>query len=311
MPEPQPFHAGEIAVQERAGERAVALHNGRIVGSSLAAPHRDFLAAQRTLAVAACDAEGRPWASLWCGAAGFAQSDDDGRRLRIEPPHDPVQTLLSAGAPIGLLAIDLTTRRRLRVNGRVEGKTATCLEVDVHEAFPNCPKYIQRRELSPASKACAEPPTRGTRLDREQLASYARADTLFVASRHPDGALDVSHRGGAPGFVRVVDRATLRIPDYRGNGMFQTLGNFELDPRAGVVLVDFTRRRLLSLTGTVRVLYAHEDAAHPTGGTGRYWEFSVEAWVDFGLEADFGFVLREASPLNPPPFRPSTSSHDP
>ena len=113
------------------------------------------------------------------------------------------------------------------------------------------------------------------------------------------GGTDVSHRGGHPGFVQVGANRALRIPDYEGNAMYQTLGNFTVDPRAGLALIDFDRRRVLSLTGKTSVEFGAEDIQHPTGGTGRYWSFTVERWVEFSLPSMMTWTLVERSPFIP------------
>src|SRR5262249_41654158 len=107
-------------------------------------------------------------------------------------------------------------------------------------------------------------------------------------------------RGGDRGVVRVVGENKIRVPDYPGNSMFQTLGNFEVDRRGGVVLVDFERRRLLSLTGTVAGAFGAEDPEAPTGGTGRYWELVIASWLDYPMPVGFGFRFVDRSPFNPP-----------
>jgi hypothetical protein len=66
--------------------------------------------------------------------------------------------------------------------------------------------------------------------------------------------VDVSHRGGKPGFVRLDDDCTLIVPDFSGNCQFNTFGNLELNPRAGMLFVDFDRGNLLYLTGTAEVI---------------------------------------------------------
>ena len=76
------------------------------------------------------------------------------------------------------------------------------------------------------------------------------SDTCFVASAHPDGPADVSHRGGKAGFIRV-SKNTLTVPDYPGNSMFNTLGNMALNPRAGMLFLDFQQNRQLQITGSV------------------------------------------------------------
>ena len=98
--------------------------------------------------------------------------------------------------------------------------------------------------------------------------------------------------------------------------MFQTLGNFEVDPRAGLALIDFERRRVLSLTGRVATVFGEEDPHHPTGGTGRYWTFTIARWTEFSLPLPMRWTLVDRSPLNPGSAprratREASSIHDP
>ncbi|HZT54921.1 MAG TPA: pyridoxamine 5'-phosphate oxidase family protein [Burkholderiaceae bacterium] len=300
-----PFHAGELEVQQRAGQRALAASNGAMVEDHLTPGACRFAAQQRLVAVAARDASGWPRAALWLGAPGFLRCADE-RTFAVALPRlcaqDPVRAGLAAGASLGLLLVDLRTRRRLRVNGSVARVDDVELTLAVREAFANCPKYVQRREpdaRAPAPGGSAAT-VAGTVLDAERTARIARADTVFVASGHKARGLDASHRGGEAGFVRVLDPRTLRFPDYPGNGMFQTLGNLAVDPRAGVAVVDFDHGRVLSLTGTVRTRFDEaEDPAWPTGGTGRYWELDVRDWLEHPLPSAPGWRLVEPSPFNP------------
>jgi uncharacterized protein len=116
---------------------------------------------------------------------------------------------------------------------------------------------------------------------------------------HRERGVDVSHRGGLPGFVRVVADGTIRIPDYTGNSMFTTLGNFDLDPRCGLAFVDFERRRILSVTGRATLEFGVEDTTHPTGGTARYWSCAIDRWLEFPLLTATRWMLVERSPFNP------------
>src|SRR5262245_8801280 len=173
----------------------------------------------------------------------------DGSQLTLEVPRMqdvaasfPILHQIAPGDHVGLLFIELATRRRLRVNGIVGKRLGDALWIRVAEAYPNCPKYIQRRELvSAADEKPAPhpaPSAEGTVVD-ESLARLIRdADTFFVASAHPNGSVDCSHRGGKPGFI-TVEGNTLHIPDYPGNSMFGTLGNLVLNPRAGLTFIDF------------------------------------------------------------------------
>jgi len=304
MKEKESFHEGEIAVQERAGERAIALRNGGGLGQVIMPGALPFLAEQRLIAVATYDARGRVWVAAWFGPPGFVTSDD-GRRVTIAGTgrDDPVSTALCEGNPAGILAIELSTRKRLRINGVVESIADDRVEIDVREAFANCPKYIQRRTVREADQGIPVAPVAfGRALDDVRRDAIVRADTLFVGSVHPERGVDASHRGGAPGFVRVIGGASLRIPDYRGNGMFQTLGNFESDARASIAVVDFVRARVLSMTGAATLRFQGEDPLHPTGGTGRYWDFELEEWCEVSMPGELSYQLLEAWRFNPPPF---------
>jgi uncharacterized protein len=301
------YHAGEIAVQERAGERSVAQRRGGMIGDRLVEGARAFLGRQGVAAVGAAALDGALWASLWCGAEGFLRGDDEGERLEVISALDrtldvdPVRPLIQAGAPLAMLVIDFVTRQRLRINGIVTRADATGLELRAREVFGNCNKYIQRRQRSDDLSASeVAPPIHGHALDDERRDFIARTDTAFVASIHPVRGLDVSHRGGKPGFIWLEPDGTLRMPDYPGNSMFQTLGNFEVDTRAGLALIDFERRRVLSLTGNAVAVFGEEDPRHPTGGTGRYWSFTMARWVEFPLPP-IRWTLIDRSPFNPVP----------
>jgi len=244
MPNANEYHAGEIAVQQRAGERSIAARRGGMIGDRLVDGARAFLSRQGVAAVGAEAPDGTVWASLWNDAAGFLRAADDGEHVEVIPALDrtvdvdPVRPIVQAGAPLGMLVIDLATRQRLRINGIVTRADALGMELRVRETFGNCNKYIQRRQRSDAPTSEVAPVTHGHALDAERRDFIARTDTAFVASIHPVRGLDVSHRGGQPGFIWVESDGTLRMPDYPGNSMFQTFGNFEVDPRAGLALID-------------------------------------------------------------------------
>src|SRR5262249_16802352 len=136
-------------------------------------------------------------------------------------------------------------------------------------------------------------------VDEARRALVERADTAFVGSIHPARGADASHRGGAPGFITVVDATTLRVPDYRGNSMYMTLGNFAIDPRASLAVIDFDQGRAVSFSGSAHLRFEAEDPNHPTGGTGRYWDLVIREWVQINLPPAARWQLRENSPYNP------------
>jgi uncharacterized protein len=314
------FHPGEIAVQVRAGQREIAAARESLIRPRLSHAANVFVETQDIVAVAATAPDGTLWASLWCvqvgrelddvrGTRGFLHGDDDGGSLTIlydldVHASDPVRPIVRPNEPLGLLVIDLETRRRLRINGIVRRADRAGLEVDIREALVNCPKYIQKRVRAGAvpdasASGAGAAVEHGWTLDEEMRGLIARTDTLFVASAHGDRGLDVSHRGGDPGFVRVVDHRTLRIPDYPGNSLFQTLGNFEVDRRCGLAFVDFERSRILAATGHALSEFGSEDPTHPAGGTGRYWSFTVDRWIEFSLSSSARWTLVERSAFNP------------
>jgi predicted pyridoxine 5'-phosphate oxidase superfamily flavin-nucleotide-binding protein len=302
----EPFHAGEIAVQERAGEREIARRRGSIVSPRIIPGALEFLAQQEFLALSVAGDDGHLWTSVWCGQSGFVQSVD-GTNVDIRPsrmatsPDDPVFGRLAVGRDVGILAIEFASRRRLRINGTVDRLTADAIGVRVRESVPNCPKYIQRRERHEAQPAPVGRTVRqsGGRLDAERRALVERADTAFVGSLHPARGVDASHRGGARGFIHVIDETTLRIPDYPGNSMFLTLGNYAIDPRASLAALDFERGLILCCSGSARLQFGAEHPEHPTSGTGRYWELTIREWVQFALTPLMRWALLEASPFNP------------
>ncbi len=300
-----PYHAGERTVQEKAGERDRAVVNSRAVGTRIPAQAESFLCEQRYCVLGACSPDGDPWATFLAGPPGFARADDSGSRLKLNLLDDrgllhtlPPFASLRAGDSLGALFIDLMTRRRLRLNGYAESVTRGRLEVRIEQAYGNCPKYIQRREAISRAAVPAGAVARGRGPLSGELAEWvAAADTFFVAGKHPDGPADASHRGGAPGFIRLKQGA-LRIPDYPGNSMFNTLGNFVLYPRAGLCFVDFERNRQLQITGDVRL---HLDSGED-GGPGRYWELLPRAWVVSPINRPMAWRLLDPSPFNPRGF---------
>lgn len=299
------FHDGERWVQARAGETASAERTAAVLGDVLHSGAHAFIASQPLAALGSIDGDGQVWASLVLGKPGFVQTPDEGSLvIGVPAPErdgaDSLWTNLEGQPALGMLFIDLGTRRRYRVNGKVAYLDAASARVTVREAYPNCPRYIQRRRL--LALGVPQPPgtaVQGSGLRGAAADIVAAADTLFVASRHVQAGADVSHRGGSPGFVRLVDEHTLRIPDFAGNGLFNTLGNLHADPRAGLCILDFERGLLLQLTGTATLLWDQDDTTGETGGTGRWWEFKVLRWILRATLRALRWEYLEASPCNP------------
>ena len=259
------FHEGERALQRKAGVGGRMADIGpRVIRDFMPDQHRDFFAQLPFLIVGSADDVGRPWASLLAGPPGFASSPD-ARRLTVRArplPGSPLAAHLAPGAPMGLLGIEAHTRRRNRMNGAVGRVDADGFDVRVEQSFGNCPKYIRTRQAFFLDDAATPGEVeRMTALDAPARAQMTAADTLFIASRHPASGVDVSHRGGAPGFVRVDDERTLTLPDYAGNFFFNTLGNLQVDPRAGLLFIDFERGDLLHVAATARLIWDGPELA--------------------------------------------------
>src|SRR5688500_15513570 len=138
--EPSPFHAGELAAQERVGVRERVDRGGRrMIRDRLPDEFREFFSELSLLLVGSLDREGRPWASLLKGDPGFATAPTPRSVLvaGAPKPGDPLRANLQPGAPLGLLGIELATRGRVRVNGSVEWVNENGFELHVEQAFGN------------------------------------------------------------------------------------------------------------------------------------------------------------------------------
>lgn len=301
-----PFHEGELLVQQRAGEAEQAAKTGRVVSDKIIGGAIDFIGRQPMVVVGSIDPQQNVWASVMFGEPGFMRADERhivfDLKKSCRNPIDPLWNNIATEPRVGTLVIELSSRRRIRVNGRVVCQGPHRMHLQVDESYPNCPKYIQSRHVS-MIRPWADGPDVKTRdgvvLEAGQQALIARADTFFVASAHPTRGVDASHRGGNPGFVRVLDSCRMRIPDFVGNSMFNTLGNFSANPHAGLVFLDFERNRMLQLVGRAEVLWDMETSPHETGGTRRWWDFTIDHWLESDGTLPFKWEFLNYSPHNP------------
>lgn len=292
---PSPWHAGEKTLQQKAGvaERMEAFGR-KVIRDHMPDQHRIFYHQLPFMVAASVDAQGRPWATLLEGPEGFVSSPDP-RQLTIDttlPADDPATPGLAAGQAVGLLGIELHTRRRNRINGQIRHAARGRLEVTVEQSFGNCPQYIQLREGTRVDE-----PSQGrfdaTTLDATAIGMIEAADTFFVASyvEHENGqrSVDVSHRGGRPGFVKVEGNR-LTIPDYAGNLHFNTLGNLLVNPQAGLLFIDFSNGNVLQLHGRAEVLLDSPNI-QAFEGAERLWTLQVEqvVWRPAGVSLRWAF----------------------
>jgi predicted pyridoxine 5'-phosphate oxidase superfamily flavin-nucleotide-binding protein len=308
-----PFHAGELAVQQRAGESLAGESNGTLISDTVMRGARLWVRQQTLAVLASRSADGAIWASLLFGSPGFLQADDgthftvDLKQAHVDT-RDPLWRNLEEAGRLGALVIDLATRRRIRINGAATLDPEQVLRMDVAESYPNCPKYISRRvvqvpsedAIAEAGQTAATPPRDEQKLDEAATRTILETDTFFIATGSPERGDDASHRGGDPGFLRQTGPRTLRWPDFPGNSMYNTLGNLLQDPRAGIVIPDFQRARVLQLTGAAETLWDQPDPENESGGTGRFVEFTIDRWHPLALPAHLSAELIDHSPFNPP-----------
>lgn len=290
-----PFHHGEQKIQQRLGVRDKMERFGRqVIRDFMPDQHQDFYAQLPFVFVAHADTHGWPWASILFNQPGFIVATDN-KHLQINAVPvigDPLNYALKMGDRWGLLGIELSTRRRNRLAARINGTSAKNIELEIDQAFGNCPQYIQQRELHRLDPKML-PSVQVVDLkefDAQALELISNSDTFFVASYVANGSdaasegADVSHRGGKPGFIRVDSSQLLTIPDYLGNFHFNTLGNFSENAKAGLLFIDFTHGHLLTLTGTVEILWDSPDTKFFAGAE-RLWTFRLDhgRWLKNGL----------------------------
>jgi uncharacterized protein len=281
MQEPKnPFHTGELALQEKFGVKdQVAKYGPRMIRPSMPDQHRDFFESLPYFFIGSMDDNGLPLASVVWGEPGFI-SAPSAIELQIKTPsgaQTPLSETLKPGQEVGLLGLQLNSRRRNRVNGRVKAVSETGFSVSVTQSFGNCPKYIQSRGIVAVE---TEPTVSPTPLWRNSLNArdsdlIVQADTFFIASA--SGSLgssdhhgvDISHRGGTPGFVKILEGSALLFPDFSGNNFYNTLGNIHANPLAGLLFVDFISGDLLHLAGAAEIIWP-EDTPFSYEGALRY-----------------------------------------
>jgi predicted pyridoxine 5'-phosphate oxidase superfamily flavin-nucleotide-binding protein len=275
-----PFHEGERAAQRWAG---VPPSNGSFIRPYMPDQHRELFEKLPFILVGSIDESLQPSASLVAGAPGFVRTDADTLEVHaIIPARDALATNLRRGTRLGILGIEPHTRRRNRVNGYVLDVGQDSFTLLVEQSYGNCPKYITPRKLSyaptpgraathPSTHSSTQPSTQLSTLSERERELITHADTFFIASAHPQAlasnepshGVDVSHRGGPPGFVRFTGADTFVIPDYQGNNLFNTFGNIMENPKVGLLFWDLATQSVLALT-------AHAEPKQlPSPETGR------------------------------------------
>ncbi|RMZ68397.1 Riboflavin synthase-like beta-barrel [Pyrenophora seminiperda CCB06] len=243
------------------------------------------------LAFGTLDAQSRPWTTLWGGEPGFSEPLGGGfvgTRTLVDGKNDPVvQALIESakedgqmakppdgGKLVAGLAIDLMTRKRVKTAGHMVASTLRDVEDDtdaspaqqqlqlitkISQSLGNCPKYLNQYEIHPAPLSTSSLQSKGRSLTPSAKSLISRADMFFLSTSTPSD-MDVNHRGGPPGFVRLLSASSLIYPEYSGNRLYQSLGNLLLNPKIGITFPDYRTGDVLYLTGRAEIL-AGQDAA--------------------------------------------------
>ncbi|PKG56473.1 MULTISPECIES: pyridoxamine 5'-phosphate oxidase family protein [unclassified Shewanella] len=263
------WHKGEIAVQQRAGtDKRMAAVGPKFIRQFMPQQHRDFYQSQSMIFIGYSDHQSDICASVLFGSPGFIQSPSE-VELVINTQQslgDVIGDNLSVGDRIGLLGIQFDTKRRNRINGIITDVTQKYIRVEVLQSFGNCPKYIQPKKFA-ANRHYGEfaVDTRAqlSETDRQLITG---ADTFFIASSFNDGerlnnrGADISHRGGSAGFVSINAAGQLLVPDYVGNGFFNTLGNLLENPTASLLFCDWQQGGVLQITVTSEIIWHDETS---------------------------------------------------
>lgn len=294
------YHEGELDVQEKVGVRAMSERVAAAIHPFLDDYVVRALFEQDFLVVSIADADGNHWAIPILGQPGFAHAIDR-KTMRIHTTRaqaDPLWQHVQPGASIGILGIVFSNRIRIRINGEVQSVDEEGVTVTVTQGYGNCPKYIQVRTIRDAKVPTSEYSEPFLSLTDEHEQIIAEADTFFIASGHPEGGMDASHRGGEPGFAHVVGDNQILWPDYAGNMMFNTLGNIAVNPPTGLLFVDFENDRVLQLTGRADILY-DDERQNAFKGAQRLVRFEMIEGRAVLNGLGRRWELRDRSPHNP------------
>ncbi|WP_438464112.1 FAD-binding oxidoreductase [Marinomonas sp. PE14-40] len=320
-----PYHQGELAAQNKAGTRGAAseLAAGKRRVLNFLANHDAFLAAQSFAAMSIVDlSTGSVWLTPLFAKAGdlSAVTENEIVISSHSIPDNDVLNAVESGTPFSLLGIDLNRRIRHRINGvalgfedsQFEENNDRGLHLQVNEYTPNCPKYINRREIILDANNAESINRKAKREERTSLTEEDQGfiqamDTLWIGSYAPDIGADCNHRGGKPGFIRVTSPTTIEWPEYRGNGMFFTSGNLEVNDRAGVTVVDFETGSMIQMTGRALVDWEHDGRYE---GASRAIVFHIERLVRTDNVTSHRWKRLDYSPYNPTILGKDSANND-
>ena len=253
------FHQGELLIQAESGvDQRIHKMGNKLIRDHIIDQHKEFFEHLSYVFIALHDEYGRPWVSVVQGDSGFIDSPDQ-KTLNISGEVIAKEALCLQthnDMPIGIVGLDLSNRRRNRLNGNLNaGSRDDFLSISVAHSFGNCPKYIQVRDFISSFRQGISEQQQGVQqhfceFSEHDINLITQADTLFIASSEkPGGDLDVNHRGGKPNFVHVENNKQFWFNDYPGNNYFQTFGNIHIHSNIGLMFIDFDSGDLLLMSG--------------------------------------------------------------
>lgn len=304
-----PFHAGELAVQDQFGVReAVQSYAPRMIRRFMPDQHREFYTALPYFFMASVDNDGAPWASVLWGESGFVQSPSPTMLTINAAPleNDPLFSSLAEGIEVGMIGIQFHTRRRNRVNGRISLVRDGDFSIEVTQSFGNCPQYIQGREVKPVEGYAQDKVVSqsGDALSADDKDLVERADTFFIASasgglgQDEKHGVDMSHRGGEAGFVKVLNDGSILFPDFSGNNIYNTLGNIHANPQAGLLFIDFESRDILQLSGHAEMVLPEDSPFHYDEAL-KYVRITPRRVIRHKMAVPYTFTDPQMSPFVP------------
>jgi uncharacterized protein len=154
---------------------------------------------------------------------------------------------------IGFIGLNFELARRIRINGKAKIENNQII-VDIEELYSNCPKYFNKRILhGQLEKKGKVEIYRNYFMDEDFINVITNSDTFFLSSFHKDKGLDISHKGGENGFVKVLSPTKLEFMDKKGNNVYNSLGNIYTNPYANMLFIDFDRHSIYQLFVKVEI----------------------------------------------------------
>ncbi|KAI4142236.1 MAG: hypothetical protein LQ340_007403 [Diploschistes diacapsis] len=286
-----------------------------------------ILSSSPLLAVGTLDSSGRPWTTLWGGEKGFISVMNQamlGVNMVVDRRHDPVikacrgstdnGKIFGGGQVISALGIDLETRQRVKLSGKVAGAALNGVEgettahgqmvLQVESSLSNCPKYLNAKHIRPTIPL-PQPEPSSLPLSPSALSLISKADLFFLTSSASGTHLSTNYRGGPRGFIRIVSSTPsstqLAYPEYSGNRLYQTLGNLHVTPLTGIVIPDFTTGDALYATCSAEIHVSPAAAALiPRSNLVIVLTLTKALFVRSSLAFRAAADLSSPSPYNPP-----------